>query len=94
MDKYDTSNDHYCRAGTTTLKNKLDIRDIDKLEEAERDITALMIKNISFKPSGTSNNHLFARFLRWISFSDPHVCLIHCGSQNSSALNSDENLGY
>ncbi len=40
---------------------------------------------------GTSINCLFARFLRWMNFCDPHVLHIHCGSQNSSALNSNEN---
>ncbi len=50
MDKYDASNDHYCYAKTITLKNRLNIRDMDKLEEAEKEITALMIKNVSFKP--------------------------------------------
>jgi len=51
MDKYDASNDDYCYKKTTTLKNRFDIRDMEQLEEAEREITALTIKNISFKAS-------------------------------------------
>ncbi|MCK9397338.1 MAG: putative adenosine monophosphate-protein transferase Fic [Methylobacter sp.] len=39
MDKYDTSNDHYCYPNTAVLKNKLGITDEKALEEAEREIT-------------------------------------------------------
>jgi len=39
MDKYDASNDHYCYPNTTVLKNKLEITDEKRLEEAEREIT-------------------------------------------------------
>ncbi len=49
MDKYDASNDHYCYSGTNTLKNKLDIKDMDTLEKAEREITAVTAKRIRFK---------------------------------------------
>lgn len=49
MDKYDAINDHYCYKGTTTLKNKLNIQDMVELEKAEREITALTIRNIRFK---------------------------------------------
>jgi cell filamentation protein len=49
MDKYDASNDHYCYAKTTVLKNKLNIKDMNELENAEREITALTIQNIKFK---------------------------------------------
>lgn len=50
MDKYDAISDHYCYQGTTILKNKLNIHDLKTLEEAEREITALTIGNIHFKP--------------------------------------------
>ena len=49
MDKYDSAHDHYCYAGSATLKNKLNIRDINRLEAAEREITALTIAKISFR---------------------------------------------
>jgi cell filamentation protein len=48
MDKYDASNDHYCYRGTVTLKNKLDIRDIEVLEKAEREITVITARRIVF----------------------------------------------
>ncbi len=50
MDKYDASNDHYCYNGTSTLKNILNIQDMDVLEQAEREITALTAKKIDFTP--------------------------------------------
>lgn len=43
MDKYDASNDHYCYPNTTALKNKLEITDEKRLEEAEREITEASI---------------------------------------------------
>lgn len=49
MDKYDALNDHYCYKGIATLKNKLNIDDMNKLEGAEREITALTIRNIVFQ---------------------------------------------
>ncbi|BEM68503.1 cell division protein Fic [Serratia marcescens] len=48
MDKYDASNDHYCYRDTVTLKNKLDIRDMEELEKAERDITVITAQRIVF----------------------------------------------
>ena len=38
MDKYDAVNDHYCYAGTSTLKNKLNIKNMGDLERAEREL--------------------------------------------------------
>lgn len=58
MDKYDAANDHYCYRGTTTLKNKLNIQHIDELEKAERDITALTIKKVVFKPPPYDLNYM------------------------------------
>lgn len=49
MDKYDASNDHYCYSGTTVLKNKLNIKNLDTLESAEREISAITIKRIKFQ---------------------------------------------
>lgn len=48
MDKYDASNDHYCYRDTVTLKNKLNIIDMEMLERAERDITAITARRIVF----------------------------------------------
>ncbi|MEJ2407484.1 MAG: putative adenosine monophosphate-protein transferase Fic [Candidatus Thiodiazotropha sp.] len=50
MDKYDAKNDYYCYPGTTTLKNKLNIRDMKVLEDAEREITALKVRRIGYRP--------------------------------------------
>ena len=50
MDKYDISNDYYCYRGTDILKNKLGIQGMDELERAEREITALTIRKITFNP--------------------------------------------
>ena len=36
MDKYDAANDYYCYKETATLKNKLNIQDMDELEKAEK----------------------------------------------------------
>ncbi|MBD2779521.1 hypothetical protein [Xenorhabdus szentirmaii] len=45
MDKYDATNDHYCYQGSSTLINKLGIKNIDDLESAERKVTVLTIQN-------------------------------------------------
>lgn len=50
MDKYDAANDCYCYRGTTILKNKLNIKNMDELEKAEREITAITARKIVFKP--------------------------------------------
>lgn len=49
MDKYDAKNDSYCYTNTSVLKNKLNIKDLNSLEAAERDITAATIRRIGFK---------------------------------------------
>lgn len=44
---YDDEQDaKYCYPGTNVLKNKLDIRDLDTLHEAERDYSAVRGKSI------------------------------------------------
>ena len=48
MDKYDAANDHYCYPGTAILKNRLNIRDMDTLENAEREVTAITARKIVF----------------------------------------------
>lgn len=48
MDKYDAANDHYCYQGTAILKNKLNIRDMNTLENAEREVTAITARGIVF----------------------------------------------
>lgn len=49
MDKYDATNDHYCYPGTNILKNKLNIQNLDDLEVAEREITAVTARRVIFK---------------------------------------------
>ena len=41
----------YCYSGSSVLKNKLNITDGDKLEEAERNITALRILSPAQAPA-------------------------------------------
>ena len=48
VDKYDTGNDYYCYPGTSVLKNKLNIKDESILENAEREITSVSIRNIRY----------------------------------------------
>lgn len=47
-DKYGTGSDPYCYPDTEVLINKLDIRDDDKLSEAEKVITDLSLDEIEF----------------------------------------------
>ncbi len=49
MDKYDAKNDYYCYTNTTILRNKLNIEDMNILEAAEREITALTVRKIGFR---------------------------------------------
>lgn len=58
MDKYDVANDHYCYRGSLTLKNKLNIEDMDELEKAEREITAITARRISYRPPPYSLEHM------------------------------------
>lgn len=48
MDKYDAVNDRYCYQGTNILINKLNIKTMDELEEAEREITAITARRVEF----------------------------------------------
>ncbi|RMP84961.1 Cell filamentation protein Fic [Pseudomonas syringae pv. actinidiae] len=48
MDRYDASHDHYCYPGSSVLKNKLNIQDMDDLEAAERDITAVTVNRVQY----------------------------------------------
>ena len=50
MDRYDVGNDHYCYGHSEVLKNRLNIREMAVLENAEREITSFTIQKISFKP--------------------------------------------
>lgn len=68
MDKYDAANDHYCYPGTNILKNKLNIREMDKLERAERDITAITVRKIKFSHPPYDLNYM--RTLHRQLFSD------------------------
>tara|TARA_R110001592_G_scaffold29089_1_gene105842 strand:- start:83 stop:670 length:588 start_codon:yes stop_codon:yes gene_type:complete len=48
VDRYDSQNDHYLIPGSSTLKNLLNITDLDALEHAEREITAASSRLIQF----------------------------------------------
>ena len=54
----------YCYPGTNVLKNKLGIRNQDKLSEVERKLTALRINDLIRKPSQGN-------------FDLAHLCMIH-----------------
>lgn len=58
MDKYDATNDHYCYPNSATLKNKLNIISLDELENAEREITAHTVQNITFSPPPYDLNYM------------------------------------
>lgn len=50
MNKYGTGQDHDCYPGSNILVNHLNIQDGVRLEQAERDITALTAVEINFSP--------------------------------------------
>lgn len=50
MDKYGTGQDPYCYPGSRVLRNRLDIRDEEELEDAERELTLLATDAIQFSP--------------------------------------------
>lgn len=68
MNKYDAANDHYCYKGSTTLKNKLNIQDLDQLEKAEKKITILIVEKIDFRPP--PYNLKYMKFLHHQLFSE------------------------
>ena len=75
MDKYSTSGDKiYCYPKSNVLKNKLDIRDLDTLHEAERDYSAVrqaelvgqgVTGDFSFKHLCSIHKHLFSDVYSW-----------------------------
>ncbi len=72
MDKYDASNDHYCYPGSSTLVNLLNIKNMETLEAAERDITAKTVGNITFSEPPYNlaymknlHSELFSVLYRW-----------------------------
>ena len=72
---YDDEQDaKYCYPGTNVLKNKLDIRDLDTLHEAERDYSAVrqaelvgqgVTGDFSFKHLCSIHKHLFSDVYSW-----------------------------
>ena len=72
---YDDEQDaKYCYPGTNVLKNKLDIRDLDTLHEAERDYSAVrqaelvgqgVTGDFSFKHLCSIHKHLFGDVYSW-----------------------------
>jgi cell filamentation protein, protein adenylyltransferase len=58
VDKYGTGQDPGCYPGTNVLINRLDIRDEQILEDAERDITLLRAAEFEFLQPPYSFNHL------------------------------------
>ncbi|BCS47232.1 MULTISPECIES: putative adenosine monophosphate-protein transferase Fic [Pseudomonas] len=68
MDRYDASHDHYCYPGSSVLKNKLNIQDMDDLEAAERDITAITVNRVQYVAPPYSLDNL--KQLHHLLFSD------------------------
>ena len=72
---YDDEQDaKYCYPGTNVLKNKLDIKDLDTLHEAERDYSAVrqaelvgqgVTGDFSFKHLCSIHKHLFSDVYSW-----------------------------
>ena len=72
---YDDEQDaKYCYPGTNVLKNKLDIRNLDTLHEAERDYSAVrqaelvgqgVTGDFSFKHLCSIHKHLFSDVYSW-----------------------------
>lgn len=50
VDKYGTGDDPYCYPGSDVLINKLDIKEDDKLAEAEKVLSDLSLDDIEFSP--------------------------------------------
>ena len=55
----------YCYPGTNVLKNKLDIRDLDTLHEAERDYSA--VRQAELVGQGVTEISLLSIFVLYIS---------------------------
>ncbi|AKF48738.1 putative adenosine monophosphate-protein transferase Fic [Pseudomonas fragariae (ex Marin et al. 2024)] len=68
MDRYDASHDHYCYPASPVLKNKLNIQDMDDLEAAERDITAITVNRVQYVAPPYSLDNL--KQLHHLLFSD------------------------
>jgi cell filamentation protein len=72
VDRYDAAHDHYCHPGTSVLRNKLGITSLERLEEAEHDVTAITHASIEFSPppynlQSLKNLHqqLFSALYEW-----------------------------
>ena len=67
MSKYDYEFEYdpvYCYPSSDVLRNKMDIRDQDRLSKIERDISFIKTTELMKKASG-------------VSFTTGHLCLIH-----------------
>lgn len=56
--KYGAGQDPYCYPGTKILINKFNIKDESTLQEAEREITTIALRGISFSPPPYDLNYL------------------------------------
>lgn len=50
-DKYGVADDPYCYPGTTVLRNSLNLRDENTLDQAERELSEIAASSISFTPA-------------------------------------------
>ncbi|WP_434557801.1 putative adenosine monophosphate-protein transferase Fic [Pseudomonas sp. Z5-35] len=57
-DKYGVGEDAYCYAGSTVLRNKLEIRDESTLDEAEQQLSAIAAASVEFNPPPYSLSYL------------------------------------
>ncbi|UZE22002.1 putative adenosine monophosphate-protein transferase Fic [Pseudomonas sp. B21-056] len=67
-DKYGVGEDAYCYAGSTVLRNKLDIRDEPTLSEAEQQLSAIAADNVEFNPP--PYNLVYLQNIHRLLFSD------------------------
>ena len=82
MDKYDSINDRYCYLGTFVLKNKLNIQDENKLENAEREITDLTINKVKYQ--APPYNLRYLQSIHFALFSDLYDWAGHTRDVNIS----------
>ena len=100
----------YCYPGINVLKNKLDIRDLDTLHEAERDYSAVrqaelvgqgVTGDFSFKHLCSIHRHLFSDVYSWAGktrtvdiFKNNLLCFVICPTDMAFNLVFTEILSF
>jgi cell filamentation protein len=68
VDKYGTEQDPYCYPGSQVLRNLLGIRDDDILEDAERELTEIAVRNLEF--SEPPYNYAYLKLIHGALFAE------------------------